>query len=90
MTTTINRWGTGFGIRIPKSFMEKFPVMDKEKLAVEFMDQEKIVFTRIKEHKSLRQRVEEYYGMDFEAAIAENPYDFEEVDWGKPEGDEIW
>ena len=90
MQTSISKWGTGYGIRIPKSVAEKFPVSDKERLEVEVVDKEKIVFTRVKEHKSLRQRVEEFYGVDFETAVRENPYNFEEIDWGKPVGDEIW
>jgi len=38
----------------------------------------------------MRQRVEEFYGADFETAISENSYEFEEVDWGQPAGGEIW
>ena len=46
--------------------------------------------TSEKKSKTLKQRVEEFYGTDFETAVKENTYDYEEVDWGEPVGKEIW
>ena len=44
--------------------------------------------TRIR--KSVEERFEEFYGTDFESAIQSNPYDVEIINWGKPEGEEVW
>ena len=41
-------------------------------------------------HKKIKERVEEFYKTDFETAVKENPYSFDEVDFGVPVGDEIW
>lgn len=62
MTTSVNRWGTSYGIRITKPIIELFPVSDKQKLDVEITG-DKIIFTRskeIKSHKTLAEYLEEY------------------------------
>ncbi len=41
-------------------------------------------------HKSLRQRVEEFYGKSFDEVVKNNPYEFDECDTGEPVGQEIW
>ena len=43
-----------------------------------------------KELSATRQRVEEFYGKDFETVLKEHPYEFAEMDWGKPVGKEVW
>ena len=59
-TTTINRWGTSYGIRITKPIIDMFPVSDKQKLDVEVKG-DKIIFTRSKEpHKTLTEYFDEY------------------------------
>jgi antitoxin component of MazEF toxin-antitoxin module len=59
-TTTINRWGTSYGIRITKPIIDLFPVSDKQKLDVEVRG-DKIIFTRSKEpHKTLAEYLDEY------------------------------
>ena len=42
-----------------------------------------------KKRKTLEERYEEFYVVDFETAVRENPYDFELVDWGPDVGEEI-
>ena len=62
MTTTINRWGTSYGIRVTKAMIDQFPISDKQKLNVEISG-DKIIFTRAKEvktHKSLAEYLKEY------------------------------
>ena len=43
-----------------------------------------------KQHKTLRQRMEEHYRKDFDAILKENPYKFEEWDTGEPVGREVF
>jgi antitoxin component of MazEF toxin-antitoxin module len=60
MTTTINRWGTSYGIRIPKTILDKFPLGDKQKLDIEVKN-DKIILTRSKmPHKSLAEYLNEF------------------------------
>ena len=46
--------------------------------------------TRKTKHRTLRERVEAFYGTDFETAAKEHAYSFEELDWGEPVGEEVW
>jgi antitoxin MazE len=90
MTTTIVKWGNSRGIRLPKPFLENLNLKDNDTVDI-FTDSDAIIIKKsVSRHKSLRQRVEEFYGKDFETVLKENPYEFEEVDWGKPVGDEVW
>jgi len=91
MTTTIVKWGNSRGVRLPKPFLESLGLKDNDTVDI-LTDNGAIIIKKSEkaQRKTLKQRVEEFYGKDFETAIKENPYEFEEVDWGKPVGDEIW
>ena len=91
MNTTIVKWGNSRGVRLPKPFLESLnlKVNDSVDLSIE-NDAIIIKKTGNRAHKTLIQRVEEFYGKDFETALKENSYTFEEVDWGQPVGKEIW
>ena len=59
-TTTINRWGTSYGIRMTKRIMQMFPLDDRQKLNVEVQGN-KLIFTRASiPHKSLAEYLDEY------------------------------
>jgi len=89
MTTTIVKWGNSRGIRLPKPFLESLNL--KENDAVDVLTENgKIIIQKSNQRKTLKQRVEEFYGKDFETVLKENLYEFKEVDWGKPVGEEIW
>ena len=46
------------------------------------------IFKVKRKHKTLKQRLAEFYGENYDpAAIRE---DIKEVDWGKPVGEEVW
>ena len=89
MTTTIVKWGNSRGIRLPKPFLESLDLKDNDVVDV-ITDNGKIIIQKLHQRKSLKQRVEEFYGKDFETVLKENPYEFEEMDWGHPVGEEIW
>lgn len=89
MTTTIVKWGNSRGIRLPKPFLESLDLKDNDIVDV-LTENGKIIIQKSRRSKTLKQRVEEFYGKDFETALKENPYEFEEIDWGSPVGEEIW
>ena len=91
MTTTIVKWGNSRGIRLPKPFLESLDLKDNDIVDV-LTDNGKIIIQKSQksQHKTFKERVEEFYGKDFETVVAENLYEFEEMDWGKPVGEEIW
>jgi antitoxin MazE len=91
ITTTIVKWGNSRGIRLPKPFLENLNLKDNDTVDV-LTDNDTIIIKKTvnRQHKTLKQRVEEFYGKDFDTVLTENPYEFEELDWGKPVGKEVW
>jgi len=88
MTTTVNRWGTSYGVRLPKSLLKAFPLDDKQKLNIT-IDGDKIILTRPREqHKSLREYLNEanWDGKAIELTDEDRerintPFVGEEVEW---------
>ena len=83
MTTTIVKWGNSRGIRLPKPFLESLNLKDNDEVSITTNDGA-IIIKKLPRSKSgtLRQQIEEFYGMDFEAAIKEHASDFQELGWG--------
>jgi len=61
-----------------------------DKSGLNFTEGVNMLIKKALKHKTLKQRLEEFYGKDFETILKEHPYEYEEVDWGKPVGREIW
>ena len=93
MTAAITKWGNSRGIRLPKLLLDSLQLQEKDVLEIKIVDNS-IVMKKTQKTKSakktIEERFEEFYGVDFETALRENPYDFQEVNWGTPEGDELW
>jgi len=89
MTTTIVKWGNSRGIRLPKPFLESLDLKDNDIVDI-LTENGKIIIQKSHQSKTLKQRVEEFYGKDFESVLKENSYEFEELDCGLPVGEEIW
>ena len=93
MTTAITKWGNSHGIRIPKAFLDSLNLKDCDTIELSIEDDTllmKKVLLPARRSRSIQQRFEEFYGTDFDTALKENPYEFPEVDWGPPVGDEAW
>ena len=88
-STTITKWGNSRGVRLPKPFLEKLELKENDVVYV-FAENDKIIIKKKYQHKTLKQRAEEFYGKDFETVLEENPYEYEEMDWGSPVGEEVW
>jgi len=95
MTLTVEKRGDAQVIQLPKGFLSSLGFHGSGSVDVKLED-EAIVLRKTADKrvsrtgKTIEQRFEEFYGVDFETAIRENPYDFEEVDWGPPVGNEVW
>ena len=87
MQTTVVKWGNSHGIRLPKAFLQNMNIMENDSVNISLED-EKIVIKKIKtkEHKTLKERLMEFYGENYERVIEPQ----KEYDWGKPLGKEIW
>ena len=87
MQTTIVKWGNSQGIKLPKAFLKSIQITENDPVDIT-LENEKIVIKKvnIKEHKTTEQRLIEFYGKNFKrASLPQN-----EIDWGRPVGNEIW
>ena len=85
MQTTVVKWGNSHGIRLPKAFLSNIGIVENDPVDIR-LEGDKIVIKKIKEHKTLKQRLFEFYGENYENIVEPQ----EEYDWGKPVGKEIW
>lgn len=79
MPATVQKWGNSLGVRIPKRVAEQLNVVNGSKLEFSIIDN-KIVLTPIEKKITLEELMAQI--------TPENQHG--EVDWGKPEGNEIW
>ena len=80
MTTTIQKWGNSQGVRIPKMLLDAVKWSENEEVTITVYDGKLIIEKAKKEKESIMELFENY----------EEEYTPEEVDWGKPEGKEVW
>ena len=87
MQTTIVKWGNSQGIRLPKAFLQNIQIEENDPVDVSLED-ERIVIKKIseKDHKTTKQRLVDFYGENFEQYAVPQ----EEIEWGKPVGNEEW
>jgi len=87
MQTTIVKWGNSQGIRLPKAFLKNIQIAENDPVDIT-LENEKIIIKKInaKEHKTTKQRLIEFYGEQFE----QNAFPQDEINWGRPVGNEIW
>lgn len=81
MLAAIQKWGNSQGIRIPKSILD-ISLLKTDDLVDIIAEENQIVIKKAvcKKHITLAERLKNFDG----------EYSFEEADWGKPVGGEIW
>ncbi len=80
MITSIQKWGNSQGIRIPKILLDTVKWSKDEQITI-VVDNGKLVIEKAKEK---RKNIKELF------ADYKEEYTPTEIDWGKPEGKEIW
>lgn len=80
MITSIQKWGNSQGVRIPKMLLDAVKWSENEEVTITVYDGKLIIEKAKKEKESIMELFENY----------EEEYTPEEVDWGKPEGKEVW
>jgi len=96
MTGTISKWGNSQAIRLPKAVLELAFLKENDSVQISVVNERIIIKRAVKQinpsqkRKTLKQRVEEFYGKDFESVLAENPYEFNEINSGPRVGAEVW
>ena len=87
MQTTVVKWGNSHGIRLPKAFLQNVKLTENDSVDIT-LENEKIIIKKFdqREHKTIKQRLIDFYGENFEKYSTPQ----EEINWGKPIGNEIW
>ena len=81
MTTTIQKWGNSQGVRIPKIVLDTVKWTENEKIII-LVEGDQLVIKKADENK--RENIKELF------ADYKGEYEPSEIDWGEPEGEEIW
>ena len=80
MQVQLKNWGNSQGIRFSKEFLKSAGIQPNDTLTAQIIDG-KIVLSRTFVHRTLKERAEAYGG---ELHLSD------EMDWGEPQGSEVW
>ena len=80
MRTEIVKWGNSQGVRLPKYLLESIGLGEKDKVEITTDNQRIIIEKSTARHKTIQERFANFDGK----------YEPVRVDWGAPQGEEIW
>ena len=80
MVATIQKWGNSQGVRLPKIFLDGLSMSEGSEVEI-FAQNGNIIIKHAAQKRKTIQELFDCYDGDYEP---------EEIDWGKPEGSEIW
>ncbi len=80
MTTNIRKWGNSQGLRIPKILLDSLKWKEGKQLEM-ILGEGEIILRPVKARRKSIQELFANYQEDYQPS---------EVDWGKPEGKEVW
>lgn len=82
---TLSKWGNSLSIRMPKKVLDIFKLTNDDKVSYQVKDN-KIILTPEKKESPLKKMFE---GFDTEAYFKNAPQN-KEVNWGHPQGKELF
>lgn len=80
MQLQLKAWGNSQGVRFSREFLASAGIKPNDMLTAEVRDGQ-IILSKSFQHRTLQQRAEMFDG---------NLNLSEEVDWGEPQGNEVW
>jgi len=83
MIAAITKWGNSRGVRIPKPYLEGLNLSQNDIVDISVSDDAIIIRKSVKKYKTIEQRFEEFYGIDFD-------YDFKLTDWARQRAGKFW
>ena len=81
MTTTIRKWGNSAAVRIPRHILAQADLCEGTDITIISTQKGEITLRAIRKRKSAKELFEGY-DVDY--------FQTEELDWGVPQGDEVW
>lgn len=88
MEVRLTKWGNSFGIRLPKTIINDLDIKENDILLIEIKNNQIILKKNNYGEISIKEYAESYYGKSF--SKLQNVLSNEELDWGKPIGEETW
>lgn len=81
MTATIRRWGNSAAVRIPRHILSQANLEEGTDVEILLTKEGEITLRAVRKRKSIQELFAGYDGEFFQAG---------EIDWGKPQGEEVW
>lgn len=81
MTTIIKRWGNSVAVRIPRQILDRANLEEGANVEIILEKEGEIKLRAIRKHVSIYELFADYNDKYFQT---------EEIDWGKPQGNEVW
>jgi antitoxin component of MazEF toxin-antitoxin module len=81
LTATIKRWGNSAAVRIPRHVLSQANLEEGADVEIFMSNEGEITLRAVRKRKSIQELFADYDESFFQA---------QEIDWGKPQGDEAW
>jgi antitoxin component of MazEF toxin-antitoxin module len=81
LTTTIKRWGNSAAVRIPRHILSQANLEEGTDVEIILSKEGEITLRAVRKRKSIQELFADYDGGVLET---------EEIDWGEPQGEEVW
>ncbi len=80
MITNIQKWGNSQGLRIPKILLDTLNWTEGQQIEIILKEDEIVLKSAKEKKKSIQELFEDYH----------DEYQATEINWGEPEGNEVW
>lgn len=87
MQATIQRWGNSQGLRIPKVLLDATGIQENDRVELTQTDDGIHIRKAKAAHRTLAERLTAFYGKPIDRVPR---VEQQELDWGGPQGDEVW
>ena len=81
MTATIRRWGNSAAVRIPRHVLDQANLEEGTEVEIIIAKAGEIMLRAVRKRESIQELFADY---------DEGFFQTEEIDWGKPQGNEVW
>ena len=81
MIATIRRWGNSSAVRIPRQVLDQANLEEGTDVEIILAKEGEITLRAVRKRKSIQELFADYDGGFLQT---------EELDWGKPQGNEVW
>jgi antitoxin MazE len=81
LTATIRRWGNSAAVRIPRDILSQANLKEGTNVEITLNKDHEITLRAIRKRQTVQEIFSDYEGGFFHS---------EEINWGGPQGDEIW